>query len=486
MTRIISQLKNTITTHEMLAHGDSVLVGLSGGADSVCLIHVLHELKSELNITLAAAHLNHGIRGAEADSDEQFCADLCAKLGIEFYRKTVSLVGSDLESAGRTARYEYFADLKREHNFDKIATAHNADDQAETVLMRILRGTGISGLAGIRYTRDDGVIRPILDVSRTEIKEYLRTNNLDWRTDKTNADTGFTRNRIRAELLPYLESNFNPNVREALQRLVSTAGEDGEFLENYARRLYKRLKNPLPTNEICLHIDSLALIERPIAVRLVRIAAQDALGVFPQLENKHIDDIFALATTAKSGTSLDLPNDLRVAVNYGWLTFSNRNEIEMFGEFHLEIKPNQTYDIKKYGLRITSQQLNYNDYAIEKYDTFIDIGKLSNRKLHLRKRQDGDRMAVFADGRTKKINDIFTDMKISRADRDRQLILVASLNEGPGNVPAAGSADSNDGHQQTEKVAAILGVRVSENFRADLNTKEGILIRYEHLENLDN
>jgi len=473
MTGIISQLKNTITTHEMLARGDSVLVGLSGGADSVCLIHVLHELKSELNITLAAAHLNHGIRGADSDSDEQFCAELCAKLGIEFYSKKIDLVGRDdpgvprknetLESAGRTARYEYFAELKREHKFDKIATAHHADDQAETVLMRILRGTGISGLAGIRYTRDDGVIRPLLNVSRTEIEEYLRANNLGWRTDKTNADTGFTRNRIRAELLPYLESNFNPNVREALQRLVSTAGEDGEFLENYARRLYKRLKNPLPTSEICLHIDSLALIERPIAVRLVRIAAQDALGVFPQLENKHIDDIFALATAAKSGTSLDLPNDLRVAVNYGWLTFSNRNEIEMSGEFHLEIEPNQTYDIEKHGLRISTQQLNYNDYAIEKYDTFIDIGKLGNRKLHLRKRKDGDRMAVFADGRTKKINDIFTDMKISRADRDRQLILVAD-----------------------DEVVAILGVRVSENFRADLNTKEGILIRYEHLENLNN
>ncbi|MCL2838330.1 MAG: tRNA lysidine(34) synthetase TilS [Oscillospiraceae bacterium] len=464
--KIVEQIKNTINSYDMLKCGDSVLVGVSGGADSVCLLYVLHDLRDELNIKLSVAHLNHGLRGADADNDERFVAELCNRLGIKFYSKKVDLLSDNdtVESAGRRARYKFFADLKRAHKFDKIATAHHMDDQAETVIMRIMRGTGISGLGGIQYIRDDGVIRPLLDVSRKEIEEYLRANNIDYRTDSTNSDTEFTRNRIRTELFPYLEASFNPNIKEALCRLVTTAGEDGAFLENYARRLYKRLKNPLPQSEpICLHISSILMVGKPILARLIRIAAEDALGYFPQLENKHIDDILALAGAGKSGSSLDLPHDLRVTVNYDWLTFSKQSEVQMFGAFYLEIEPNGVYEIKKYGVRITARQIAYADYTPEKYDTFVDADKLAGRKLHLRKRQDGDKMAVYADGRTKKVNDIFTDMKIARHHRDRQLILATN-----------------------DEVIAILGVRVSEKYRADSDTKEGILIRYESLENFDN
>jgi len=462
---IKSKIKNTITCRDMIEDGDSVLVGLSGGADSVCLLYILNELKDDLNITLSAAHLNHGLRGDDADSDERFCAELCEKLGITYYAKKINLVGDDetLESAGRKARYEFFGELKAEHNFDKVATAHHADDQAETVLMRIMRGTGISGLSGIQYKRDDGIIRPLLDVPRREVEKYCRENNLEYRTDKTNTDTEFTRNRIRVELLPYLEVSFNPNIRDALCRLVTTAGEDGEFLENYAKRLYKRLKNPLPSSEVCLHIPSVKLVEHPIVIRLIRIAAEDAIGVFPQLENKHIDDILSLMKDCKSGTSIDLPNDLRVSVNYDWLTFSKQSAVQMFGEFELDIEPNKVYEVKKYGVKITTQTVVYNHYTPEKYDTFVDMTKLGNRKLHLRKRRDGDKMAVYKDGRTKKINDIFTDMKIARFHRDRQLILATD-----------------------HEVVAILGLRVSEKYKADSNTDEGILIKYEHIQNFDN
>jgi len=490
---ITSKIKNTILARRMIEGGDNVLVGLSGGADSVCLLCVLNELKDEFGITLSAAHLNHGLRGDEADGDQQFCAELCDRLGVKFYSKKVELNadGETVEVAGRKARYDYFAELKAEFDFDKIATAHHADDQAETVLMRIMRGTGISGLSGIQYVRGDGVIRPLLDVERREIEAYCRENALAFRTDNTNSDTAFTRNRIRVELLPYLEVSFNPNVREALCRLVSTAGEDGEFLENYAKRLYKRLKNPLPTSEVCLHIPSVMLAERPIVVRLLRIAAEDALGVFPQLEQKHIDDILKLMNECKSGTSLDLPNDLRVSVNYDWLTFSKQSEVQMFGDFYLEIEPNQTYEVKKYGVKINTKKIKINEKKIKTNESLIDFNKLTDKigdkKLILRKRRDGDRMVVYSDGRTKKINDIFTDMKISRFHRDRQLILAVS-NEGPVNVPAVGSANPLDGLRQKDlnngEVIAILGLRVSEEYKVDKDTTEGLLITYESIDDL--
>jgi len=503
---VIVQVKNTIVERELLNSGDSVLVALSGGADSVCLLNVLHELRNSLNITVAAAHLNHGLRGDDADSDEQFAAELCSQLGIEFYSKKVDINNDSdtLESAGRRARYEYFAELKSLHKFDKIATAHNADDQAETVLMRILRGTGISGIAGIQYKRDDGVIRPLLDVTRAEIEEYCRERGVEFRTDQTNSNTEFTRNRIRIELLPYLEVSFNPNVRAALCKLVETAGEDGAFLDGYARRLYARLKNPLPQGEpVCLHIPSLEMVEKPIVTRLIRIAAEDAIGVFPELELKHIRDVLQLAKIGKSGGSIDLPNDLRVSVNYDWLTFSKQSEVEMFGDFHLEIEPYNVYEVKKYNIRIITQKIAAEDYVQQEYDTFIDVAKLGERKLHLRRRCDGDRMAVYADGRTKKINDIFTDMKIARGDRDKQLILVIRAPETPrlqadvlgkrSDCPQGEAFDTISGAKQAtrtcrddDEVVAILGRRVSEKYRADENATEGLLIRYEHIKNTDN
>ena len=177
---ISSLVVSTIDTHNMIKKGDKVMAAVSGGADSVCMLHILNRLKQDLKFTLFCAHVNHGLRGETADRDERFVKDLCKELKIPFFcgRFDVNKIADEekltVEEAGRKVRYSFFEKLKNEHGIQKIATAHNKNDNAETVLMRIIRGTGIDGLSGISYVREDGVIRPILDLSRAQIEEYLK------------------------------------------------------------------------------------------------------------------------------------------------------------------------------------------------------------------------------------------------------------------------------------------------------------------------
>jgi len=224
----------------MLRAGERVGVGVSGGADSVALLLLLLELREKLGIVLSVAHLNHKLRGKASDADEKFVAKLAEKYGLSFHGESVDVAGrakrekENLEDAGRRARHEFFARLVAEGKVDRVAVAHTADDQAETVLAHILRGTGLAGLGGI-HPRTENVVRPLLGVRRAELRAYLRGKKQKWREDETNLDTTRMRARIRKKLLPLLEKKFQSGVVEHLASLAEFAREDEEFLDLLAR-----------------------------------------------------------------------------------------------------------------------------------------------------------------------------------------------------------------------------------------------------------
>jgi tRNA(Ile)-lysidine synthase len=224
----------------MLRAGERVGVGVSGGADSVALLLLLLELREKLGIVLSVAHLNHKLRGKASDADEKFVAKLAAKHGLTFHGQSVDVAArakrekANLEDAGRRARHEFFARLVAEGKVDRVAVAHTADDQAETVLAHILRGTGLAGLGGI-HPRTENVVRPLLGVRRAELRAYLRAKKQKWREDVTNRDTARMRARIRKKLLPLLEREFHRGVVEHLASLAEFAREDEEFLDLLAR-----------------------------------------------------------------------------------------------------------------------------------------------------------------------------------------------------------------------------------------------------------
>jgi len=237
-----------IREKQLLRAGVRVALACSGGADSVALLHVLAELREQLGIVLSVAHFHHQIRGAEADADQQFVEELAAKLQVNFYPGTGNAPRHaeeskiSLETAARELRHEWFAALIKQNKADKIATAHTLDDQAETVLMRILRGTGTRGLAGIAPTQATRhLVRPLLATTRREIEEYLKAKGQSWREDSSNLDLGHTRNRVRHVLLPLLEQEFNPAIRQTLTDLADLAHAEEDYWNNELSRVWPRL-----------------------------------------------------------------------------------------------------------------------------------------------------------------------------------------------------------------------------------------------------
>src|SRR5690348_690295 len=229
-----NRIQQTIKKHGMLRAGDRIGIAVSGGADSIALLKIFHSLRAELGIVLVVIHFNHQLRGAESDEDEKFVASLAESLALPFIagRAEVAVVakqnGWNLEDAARRLRYKFFQDALKEHGITCVATAHTSDDQAETVLARIIRGTGLAGLAAIHPVRGN-IIRPLLDVRRAELREYLNSIHQNWREDSSNADTHRLRARLRGGLLPQLERDFSPSIVSNLNTLADLAREEELF-----------------------------------------------------------------------------------------------------------------------------------------------------------------------------------------------------------------------------------------------------------------
>ncbi|MCG2661148.1 MAG: tRNA lysidine(34) synthetase TilS, partial [Kiritimatiellae bacterium] len=243
---LLHDVIQTIRRHNLLARGQHILVGVSGGADSVALLAVLRRLAPAWKLRLTVAHLNHGIRGPAAAADAAFVAGLARRWKLEFVGGKVNVPvqarrrGISLEMAGRSARYGFFAKAARTHHCDAVATAHTADDQAETILLNLARGAGAAGLAGIPYIGRHGalnVVRPLRDVGRASVERFLARGRLAWREDATNADPAFLRNRVRHEVLPFLEERLNPGIRLALLRASDILTRENEWLDVLAEEI---------------------------------------------------------------------------------------------------------------------------------------------------------------------------------------------------------------------------------------------------------
>ena len=227
----LDRIRRTIARYSMLQPGDRLGIAVSGGADSVCLLHVLLELRQEFSLTLSVIHIDHNLRGAESQADAQFVHNLAQRLALPFHLRTLDLSGrrGNLEQEARRARYAIFRDLVRDGLSQKVAVGHTRSDQAETVLYRLLRGAGSAGLAGIRPVTDFCVVRPLLQVTRPEVENWLQERAIPWRQDSTNAELRFDRNRIRHQLIPSLESDWNPAVQETLAQTADWAWEEEQY-----------------------------------------------------------------------------------------------------------------------------------------------------------------------------------------------------------------------------------------------------------------
>ena len=307
--------------------GETVVTALSGGADSVALLDALRECGRRQGFRVVAAHLDHGLRPDSA-TDAAFCRNLCARFGVPLHVGSADVRGraerdrAGLEAAAREERYSFLRRVARDEAASAIAVAHTRDDQAETFLLRLLRGAGSSGLGAMR-ARAGHLLRPLLEVSRQEVLEHLRSRGLDWREDETNADLRFSRNRVRHELLPYLERHFNPSVRDVLARTAALLADEHERLDDAAGELYRQAARRAKGG-VFLDGEALRRATRPMARQLVRVALLEAGGL-ERVKAAHVERILDVSDRAgRSGRRLPLPGGREAVFRFGQVRIGPR------------------------------------------------------------------------------------------------------------------------------------------------------------------
>jgi tRNA(Ile)-lysidine synthase len=278
------------------AFGGKIVVGVSGGPDSVCLLNTLEKLKGKYNIELLVAHVNYGLRGKDSDLDEKLVKDLAKKYSLKIEVKKIpntkrQTPNTQSEEKLRLVRYNFFDAVCKKHKAGLIAVGHNMDDQAETILMRLLRGTGLRGLGAIKF-KNRNVIRPLLNIPRKEILAYLRSNKIAYRIDRTNLENNFTRNKIRNKLLPCLEKEYNPNIGETLYKFSESAALDYDFLSRYAGEWLSRNEK--------LRVSALMNLHPSLRNEVLRLAIEKHIPELKEIGSAHIDEILKMLRSNKS------------------------------------------------------------------------------------------------------------------------------------------------------------------------------------------
>ena len=434
MERILKDIQN----NNLIEKGNKIAVACSGGKDSMSLLHFLWNNKKELGIEVVAVNVDHNLREA-SEADSQFVVNYCNKNGIKVYTFKVNAKQFaidkklTIEQSARECRYRVFKSLVSKKIVDKIALAHHMQDQAETILLNIFRGTGIAGASGMEYVRDNIYIRPMLNVSKAEISAYVMMNEIPYVEDETNNDSEFNRNYIRNQIMPLIRTrwanadsaivNFGKNCRQDEQYIQSIINEDAMMVEDGMVRIY---------STYFIYPDAYVF-------RLI-LKALKKIGLSSNIERKHLKMIKSMAIEAENGTKISLPNGLSVIKEYTYITFTNR-----------KIKQsNKTYpfakgkiDIKNFGLIETMVTRKFD---IGAYTHLIDANKLPKNAMW-RCRKDGDMFEKFGGG-TKSLSDYLIDKKVPV--RLRSVLPVLAVDN---------------------EIYIIAGIEISEKLKVDKDTK---------------
>ncbi|MEA3230294.1 MAG: tRNA lysidine(34) synthetase TilS [Thermodesulfobacteriota bacterium] len=318
----------TIAVHRMLQSGDAVLIGVSGGPDSVALLHLLMEIGPDFNLTLAIVHLNHDLRGAASDRDADFVAALAQRLNLALFSERRDVLcyrrrhRLSVETAARHVRYAFFSEIMEAHGFNKIALGHHMNDNAELVLMNLFRGSGPTGLSGIPPVRDNKIIRPLIDLTRRQIMDYLIREEHDYVIDASNADRRYLRNRIRSELLPTLAAEYNRGLVYSLNKMAAVFRSEDRWIEQTLAPIFDTCLIERTRNKIIFSIPAMADLDPAIQRRLFRRAIKLLAGDLRRISFGNIEAVLALLAAGQSWKSIDLPHRIRVSRTDKALAFS--------------------------------------------------------------------------------------------------------------------------------------------------------------------
>ena len=451
-----------IREHKLVPGGSRLLLAVSGGADSTCLLHVLNSLRQELGIELHVAHLDHQLRGAESEADAGYVAGLAGSLGIPatIERRDVGAYQKEhrisLEEAAREVRYLFLAEVAASIGAGCVATGHTGDDQVETILMHLVRGTGTRGLIGLRPSNKWGlggnqvtIVRPLLEVSRQETVQYCRHHRLEPRTDTSNLSLSPLRNRIRRQLIPLLES-YNPQVAEALLRLSAVAEDEISLLDEEVARLWPEV---VWQHEGVIVLDKEGFKPLPPALKrhLLRAAVEELLGSLKDIETRHIEEIMAALDKA-AGKQVSLPGEIIFSIDYDrYLLGPAPDALCPFPPLEGETKLIVPGETRLPGWQVTAAIIEPGRVVAEgELVAYLDLGAAGD-ELMIRSGRPGDRFYPLGLGQPKKLGQFMIDAKIPRAWRKRIPVVFS-----PGQILWLVGYRLDDRVKVTEKTRRVL------------------------------
>lgn len=507
MSNLEEKVLNTISKYNMIENGDKIVVGVSGGADSMTLLNVLNKLKDKFNISLIVCHIDHGTRNGESAKDAEFVKNYSEKLGLKCYTYEYNLeeesssLGMSPEEAGRKLRYDAFFETLKKENASKIATAHNKNDSVETVLFNIARGTGLNGLCGIPKKKRE-IIRILSDVSKEEILEYCKEKNIEFRTDETNFENDFSRNKIRNEVIPYFEKNINDNFLSNVSNMCEILTDEKDLIEELAKDKFNEcarssfIQGDETKSAISIDLEKFntyhIALKKRILKKAITFINNDS---FKDLSMAHISSVLDIIGKG-TGKQITVLNGITASVSYNTLTITKDNAKETFeivseekttslltlGDSNLEDEKEikvgdkklrykllsddekSTLDISK--IKNESKEKFYFDFdALKKKTEFIDNEKINSKVIYkIRQRVDGDKIQID-DGHFKKIKDLFIDLKLEREKRDDVLVFE--------------KIEMKDGEVMQSEIIALLGIRINPKYKITDETRNVFVISFD-------
>lgn len=424
---LIDRVRNYIDTHHLIRTGELILVGVSGGPDSVFLLTALSRIIDSYGGSLHVIHLDHCLRGEESAADAVFVEKIASSMDLPCTvakRSVLDLTsrGQSLQERARAVRMSFFHEMRSELGADGIALGHTADDQAETVMMRLMSGGSPGSLAGIRPRGPDGIIHPILEISRDEIVSFLSSEGISYRIDKSNLESKYLRNRVRHEIIPLIKK-INPSIQRRLLTLCSLLADDDDYLDNEARRVLEKTSAAIPGRPVEFRLESIATLPRPILRRVMVEAARRAGIPRKQFQASHVESILGIIS-GPTGKTISLPGEY-IAYKTSRTLVIRRRPLPHPPDFEKPVALPGKTGIPELGLTIAAVSMEPEEIdspLCPPETAFVDADKLTG-PLKVRLRRPGDRFYPIGFGHVKKLKDFLIDLKIDRRLRDNLPIL---------------------------------------------------------------
>lgn len=468
----LNTVENTVIKNNLINKNDSILVAISGGADSISLLNVMLDLKKKMDLVIGIAHLNHCLRAEESERDSNFVKKLAENLELNIHLETINVKefqkqnSLSLEDAARKLRYDFLQRTAKQHRYTKIATGHTANDNAELVLMNLIRGAGASGLSGIPLKRGN-IIRPIIEVTRMDVTDYLSSKNAEYVTDSSNNNKDFLRNKIRIDLLPKIESDYNNNIIEGLNRTSRIIKEDEEWIDTITLQLYGDTIKCKTDNSVTLSVPLINKLPLAAKRRVFRKAIEEIKGGLKKITLLHTEMIFNLTSSSKQSLSVDLPDQIQVQKKGLALIFT-RHEKKLRDLKPEDIMYNQTVDLlnneetiikipeisKNLSFTIISNN-NQSDLKKECSATaWIDFDKLKF-PLTIRNTQPKDKFVPFGMKGSQTLKKFFSSNRIDSNDKKNCPLLLSN-----DDIVWIGGYRLHDHYKIHEKTKKILKVEL--------------------------